>query len=201
MTRVGLTGGLASGKSFVGRVLEDLGCHVMRADDVGHAVLMPGGEAYGPVLEAFGTAILSPDGLIDRKKLAAEVFGNPERLAALNAIVHPAVIRREQDFLAEIAERDPDGIGVVEAAILIETGSYRRFDRMILVVCTEEQQIERAMHRDGSTREQAEARLKRQMPLSEKRKYADFVIDTSGSKENTMEQTRRVYDALRSGKK
>jgi dephospho-CoA kinase len=201
MTKVGLTGGLASGKSFVGRVLEQLGCHVMRADDIGHQVLSPGGEAYDAVIAAFGTDILSSDGAIERKRLAREVFGDPDRLAALNAIVHPAVIRREEEFLASLTSRDPDGIAVVEAAILIETGSYRRFDRIVLAVCTEEQQIERAMHRDGSTREEAEARLSRQMPLFEKRKYADFVIDTSGSKENTMEQTRRVYDTLRSGMK
>jgi dephospho-CoA kinase len=198
MTKVGLTGGLATGKSFVGHVLEELGCHVMRADKVGHAVLMPDGEAYGRVVAEFGGEILLPDGHIDRKRLAGIVFGQPGKLEALNAIVHPAVIRREEEFMAGIAASEPDGIAVVEAAILIETGSYRRFDRILLVVCTEEQQMERAMHRDGWTREEAMARLKRQMPLAEKRKFADFVIDTSGSKENTVEQTRHVYNALRS---
>ena len=200
MLKVGLTGGLASGKSFAGRVLEELGCHVLRADEVGHQVLMPEGEAYELVVGMFGAQILSDNGLIDRKRLAAEVFADPEKLAALNAIVHPAVFRREAEYLAGAAARDPDGIAVVEAAILIETGSYRRFDRIILAVCTEEQQIQRAMHRDGWTREEAEARLKRQMPLAEKRKYADFVIDTSGSKESTVEQVRRVYQILRSEK-
>jgi dephospho-CoA kinase len=200
MIRAGLTGGLACGKSFVGRVLEDLGCHLIRADDLGHEVLAPGGEAFGPVIEQFGPAILGDDGAIDRRKLAAEVFGRPDRLRVLNNIVHPAVIRREEQLIEEIAARDPDAIAVVEAAILIETGSYQRFDCLIVVVCGEEQQIQRAMHRDGSTREQVEARLRSQMPLAEKRKFADYVIDTSGLREDTIEQTRRVFEALRGAK-
>ena len=138
---------------------------------------------------------------IDRRRLAAQVFGNPERLAILNGIVHPAVICRQEQMIEAIAARDPDAIAVVEAAILIETGSYRRFDCLILVVCTEQQQIERAMHRDGATLEQVQARIRNQMPLEEKRKYADYVIDTSGPKQDTVEQTRRVYEALRSTRK
>ena len=200
MIRAGLTGGLACGKSFVGRVLEDLGCHVIRADDLGHEVLAPGGEAYAAVVEQFGPAILNDDGSIDRRKLASEVFGQPERLTLLNGIVHPAVIRKEEQRIEEIAACEPDAIVVVEAAILIETGSYRRFDCLIVVVCGEEQQIERAMHRDGSTREQVEARIRSQMPLDEKRKFADYVIDTSGLRQDTMEQTRRVFEALRGAK-
>jgi dephospho-CoA kinase len=198
MLRAGLTGGMACGKSFVARILEGLGCHVIRADDLGHEVLMPGGEAYQPVLAFFGPGILDPDGRIDRKRLGAEVFERPDRLAKLNAIVHPAVIRREEEFIQEVERKDPSGIAVVEAAILIETGSYRRFDKLIVVVCTVEQQIARAVHRDGCTPEQARSRLERQMPVEEKRKYADYVIDTSASKEYTVEQTRAVYEALRS---
>lgn len=198
MLRVGLTGGLASGKSFVARTLGHLGCHIVRADDLGHEVLAPGGEAYDAVLAEFGSAVLDESGAIDRRRLATEVFDRPDRLAALNALVHPAVIRREERFIEQVSAEDPDGIAVVEAAILIETGSYKRFDRLILAVCTEEQQIERAMKRDGISRDEAEARLRRQLPLSEKRRYADYVIDTSGTKENTIEQTRRVYESLRS---
>jgi dephospho-CoA kinase len=198
MIRAGLTGGLATGKSFVGRVLQELGCHVVRADDLGHQVLAQGGEAYDAVVARFGTGILAADGSIDRKKLAAEVFSEPEKLKILNGLVHPAVIRREEEFIENVRNADPSGIVVVEAAILIETGSHRRFDKLILVVCEEEQQIERAMHRDGITREEAEARLRRQMPLREKIPYADFVIDSSGPKENTIEQTRKVYGLLRS---
>jgi dephospho-CoA kinase len=198
MLRIGLTGGLASGKSFVGRTLRDLGCHLIQADELGHSVLAPGGEVHDAVVAEFGRDILDGSGGIDRRKLAALVFGNPERLAVLNGFVHPAVIRREEQLIEEAARTDPHGIAVVEAAILIETGSFRRFDRLILVICTEEQQIQRAMARDGCTREEVEARLRRQMPLAEKRKFADYVIDTSGSKENTVHQVREVFQALRS---
>jgi dephospho-CoA kinase len=198
MLRVGLTGGLACGKSFVGEALREMGCLLIQADELGHAVLQPGGEAYDGVVEEFGRDILNPAGEIDRRALATRVFGAPERLARLNAMVHPPVLRREDALIAEFARRQPDGIVVVEAAILIETGSYRRFDKIILVTCTEAQQVERAMRREGARLEDVTARLGRQMPLAEKRKYADFVIDTSGEKVDTLRQTREVYEALRS---
>jgi dephospho-CoA kinase len=198
MLTVGLTGGLASGKSHVGRHLAELGCLLIKADELGHMVLSPGGEAYEDTIRAFGPEILNADGTIDRRKLAAQVFQDPDRLALLNSFVHPHVRSRTQAALEEFARTAPDGIAVVEAAILIETGSYRSYDRLIVVVCTDEQQIARAMDRDGITREEALARLRRQLPLSEKVKYADYVIDTSGSRENTAKQTHAVYEALRS---
>jgi dephospho-CoA kinase len=197
MLKVGLTGGLASGKSFVGQALVDLGCHLVQADELGHQVLRTTGEAYEPVLREFGRGILGEDGEIDRQRLAAEVFEKPERLAALNQIVHPLVFRQEEQWLAEVARTDPDGIAIVEAAILIETGSYRRFDKIILVVVDGQQQTERAMRRDGATFEQVEARLSRQMPLTEKKKFADYIIDTSGTKSETLRQTRELYESLR----
>jgi dephospho-CoA kinase len=196
MLKVGLTGGLACGKSFVGEALRGWGCLVIRADDLGHEVLARGGEAYHEVVEEFGSEILTAEGEIDRAILASRVFGHPERLARLNAIVHPIVIRREQEAVAEFGAREPHGIAVVEAAILIETGSHTRFDRMILVTCREEQQLERALRR-GVPESDARARLSRQMTFEEKRKFADFVIDTSGEKPETLRQTREVYEALR----
>lgn len=198
MLRVGLTGGLASGKSHVAQTLADLGCYLISADRLGHEALEPGGEAYAPALEEFGSAILDERGWIDRRKLASLVFERPDRLAALNRIVHPIVIRREEELIARAARADPAGIAVVEAAILIETGSWKRFDRIILAVCPLEEQIERAMKRDGISREQALQRISRQMPLEEKKKFADFVIDTSGSREDTHDQTVRVWESLRS---
>ena len=197
MLKVGLTGGLASGKTFVGEALESYGCLLIQADVLGHEVLAPGGEAYQQVVEEFGGAILSAQGAIDRRALAAEVFGSPDRLARLNSLVHPPVMRREERLLAEFAARDPHGIAVLEAAILIETGSHKRFDRIILVVCEEECQVERAMRREGANLADVRARLSNQMPLAEKRKFADFVVDTSGEKEDTLRQTRAVYEALR----
>jgi dephospho-CoA kinase len=195
--KVGLTGGLACGKSFVGEALAGFGCLLIQADELGHQVLAPGGEAYDNVVQEFGGDILMENGQIDRRALAARVFGAPDRLARLNALVHPPVVRREDRLIAEFAAREPHGIAVVEAAILIETGSYHRFDRIILVTCREEQQVERAMRREGAVAEDVRARLSRQMSLDEKRKFAHFVIDTSGEKEDTLRQTRAVYEALR----
>jgi dephospho-CoA kinase len=197
MLKVGLTGGLASGKSFVGAALVELGCKLIEADKLGHEVLLPGGSAYDSVVEEFGRGILGPDGAIDRKRLALEVFADKERLRALNSLVHPEVHKRTDELMAEYFAADPDAIVVVEAAIHIETGGYRRFDRLILVFCEERLQIERAMAR-GATRAEAVARLASQMSLEQKRKYADYVIDTSGEKEDTLRQTAEVYKSLRS---
>jgi dephospho-CoA kinase len=193
MLRVGLTGGLASGKSFVGEELARLGCQVINSDEIGHAVILPDGEAYAAVLAEFGDHILGDDGHIDRARLAAIVFKDPARLEKLNAIVHPAVSRRQQ---ALIAGSDA-AIVVTEAAILVETGSYRKFDKLIVAVCSREQQIERALKR-GLAVEDVMARLDRQLPLEEKRKVADYIIDTSGKKEDTLAQTRQVFESLRS---
>jgi len=197
MLKVGLTGGLGCGKSFVGEALASYGCLFIQADALGHEVLARGEEAYDKVVREFGSEVLNAAGEIDRPALAARVFGHPQRLERLNAIVHPAVIRREEELIAEFAARDPKGIAVVEAAILIETGSFRRFDRLILVTCTEEQQMERAMRRSGASEGDVRARIARQLPLAEKRKFANFVIDTSGDKEDTLRQTRTVYETLR----
>ncbi len=198
MLRVGLTGGLATGKSFVGRTLADLGCYWISADELGHRVLEPGGEAYEAVVAEFGRGILDEEGRIDRRKLAGEVFGSPEKLEKLNRIVHPLVIGLEEKLLAEYGARRPDGIAVVEAAILIETGSHKRFDRLIVTVCDPEQQIERATRRTGMSREEVLARIRRQLPTEEKVKLADYVIDTSGTKEETVRQVKKVYEELRS---
>jgi dephospho-CoA kinase len=197
MLTVGLTGGLASGKSFVGAALEDLGCKLIQADVLGHEVLLPDGAAYAGVVTAFGYGILKPDGEIDRRRLALEVFSDKDRLRILNSLVHPQVRARTDELIAEYQANDPDAIVVVEAAIHIETGGYKRFDKLIVVVCTVEQQIERAMRRDGSTQAQALTRLASQMPLEEKLKYADYVIDTSGQKEETLQQTEEVFSELR----
>ncbi|MGA3028172.1 MAG: dephospho-CoA kinase [Bryobacteraceae bacterium] len=198
MLTIGLTGGLASGKSFVSGALARLGCHVLRADAVGHEVLEPGGEAYHPVIAEFGREILNDDGAIDRRRLAAIVFSAPERLAKLNSLVHPAVFRREDEFIREIRAAHPEAIVVVEAAILVETGSYRKFDRLAVTVCDRETQIRRAMKRDRLTLPEVETRLSRQLPADQLRKVADYVIDTSGTKENTLAQVQELHRALRS---
>jgi dephospho-CoA kinase len=196
MLRVGLTGGLASGKSFVGHKLADLGCLLIQADELGHRVQEPGGEAYAGVVREFGPGILDGDGCIDRRRLAAEVFRDPERLHKLNALVHPYVHARRRKLEEDFARTHPNGIAVTEAAILIETGSYREYDRLIVAFCRPEQQVERAMARDRLTREEVLDRMRQQMPLEEKVKYADYVVDTSGPKADTVAQTQAVYDSL-----
>ncbi len=198
MLRVGLTGGLASGKSFIGRSLRDMGCYLIQADEIGHQVMAKGAEAYDAIVAEFGAGILDAGGEIDRRKLGALVFGKPDLLARLSGIVHPCVRARERTLERDFIARDPSGICIIEAAILVETGSYRDYDRLIVASCTKEQQIERAMERDHLSREEALDRLRRQMPLEEKVKVADYVIDTSGTKEHTLEQTRNVYASLRS---
>jgi dephospho-CoA kinase len=182
----GLTGGLACGKSFVADYLRELGCHIIEADALGHAVLEPGGEAYEAVLSRFGTA--------NRTALAAIVFTDPGALAELNAIIHPAVRLRAK---VEIAHQDPHAIVIYVAAILIETGGYRDVDKLILVSCSREQQIARALERPNATEAGVLSRLASQLPLQEKLAYADYVIDASGTKEHTLHQTKMVFEDLR----
>jgi len=196
MLRVGLTGGLATGKTLVGATLAELGCLVIKADVLGHQVLARDGEAFEAVVNEFGPKILSSDGEIDRRKLAHEVFGHPERLERLNTMVHPPVRARGRRLAEEFFADHPNGIAVTEAAILIEKGQYSEYARLIVTVCARDQQVERAMARDRLSREEVEARLARQMPVEETVKYADYVVDTSGPKEQTVSETRAVYESL-----
>ena len=184
-TRIGLTGGMASGKSTVAAEFARLGCHVIEADKLGHQAIE---QNASEIERLFGT--------INSKQLASIVFRDKEKLKRLNAFIHPAVQKLADAQIQAI--HDPSGILIYEAAILVETGGYRNFDKLIVAVCPEELQIERAMARDQSmTREQVEARLRNQMPLSEKVRLADYVIDTSGTMEHTLEQTRSVFESIR----
>jgi dephospho-CoA kinase len=148
-------------------------------------------------VEEFGAGILAPDGRIDRKKLAVIAFGSTESLEKLSGFVHPAVIRLEEQMIERLVAGDPDAIVIIEAAILLETGRYTALDRLILTACSEHTQIARAMKRDLVTREEALARIRKQMPLAEKQKHAHFVIDTDGEKEATVQQVRHVYWELK----
>jgi dephospho-CoA kinase len=197
MILAGLTGGLACGKSFVAAALQNLGCHIVEADHVGHEVMAPGGPAYGAILEEFGGAILQPNGKIDRAKLAGLVFSDPARLEKLNSIVHPAVRTRSFERFREIEEYDARAIIIYVAAILIETGSHREFNKLIVVTCTPEQQLARAMARPGAIEADIRARLARQLPLDKKREFADYLIDSGGTIEETLRQTKMVFEELR----
>jgi len=197
MMKVGLTGSIAVGKSFVVSVLAELGCVVFDADKVAHAVMEPGASAYLDVVKEFGDGILSADGKIDRGKLGPIVFADAERRRRLNEIVHPRVIEEQNRLLAEAEARHPDGIAVIDAALMIESGGYKRFDKLIVVYCDRETQVARLMGRNQITREDAERRISAQMSSEEKRRYADYEIDTSGPLEQTRRRVAAVYQQLR----
>jgi dephospho-CoA kinase len=195
MLRVGLTGGIATGKTTVATILRELGCHMLDADKIAHGFIEPGGAAYDEVVREFGRGILAPDGRVDRQKLGAIVFADPARLARLNAIVHPLVLEAQDRELDAIERAEPHAIAVVEAALLIEAGYAPKLDCLVVTWCTPEQQLARLTRQDairgagrGLTVEQARQRIAAQMPMEEKRRMADEVIDCSGSLEYTREQ-------------
>jgi len=196
MLKVGLTGGISSGKSTVADMLEQVGCRVLRLDPLAHELMAPGQPAYQEIVAAFGRDILAPDGSIARQKLARLVFADRKKLEQLNAIVHPRVIMQVEAQLAELAAAMPAGIVVVEAALLIESGYYRQLDKLIVTWCTPEQQLERLTARTGLSRAEAAQRLAAQLPIEEKRRYADYEIDCSGALERTRAQVEEVWARL-----
>ena len=194
---VGLTGGIASGKSLVARVFKELGAHVIDADRIVHDLLEPEQEACREVLDHFGKDILLPHGGIDRRKLGELVFNNAEQRAWLNDCLHPKVFAAYTAQATHIRDRAPEAIIVFDAALLMETGYNRNVDKVVVVYADREQQVERLTARDKFTREQALARIASQMPLAEKRRHADYVIDNTGSRENSERQTKVVFEKLR----
>jgi dephospho-CoA kinase len=197
MLRAGLTGSIAVGKSFVSSVLTELGCHVLDADRTAREVVAPGSLGLRAVVEAFGSAVLQPDGTLDRGKLGAIVFGDETKRARLNAILHPLIISAQDEWLQRCEAKDPQGIGIVDAALMIESGSYKRFDKLIVVHCRPELQLERLVKRDGLTVAEAGRRIAAQMPQEEKKKFADYLIDTSNGFDEARAQTRAVYEKLK----
>jgi dephospho-CoA kinase len=198
MLRIGLTGGIGCGKSTVAAMMSELGCHIINADKMAHALIAPGEPAYDEVVREFGKDILAPDGTIDRARLASTVFGDANKLAALNAIVHPRVLREIDREFDRLAAKDPQGIAVVEAALLIEAGYHHKLDRLVLVTCTREQQLERLTNPAfgrAMSREQAEKRIVAQMPLEEKRRAGAGKIDEIDCSAS-LDCTRRQVQAL-----
>jgi dephospho-CoA kinase len=190
MLRVGLTGGIACGKSTVAALMKEFGCRVVEADKLAHALMELAQPAYQEILQEFGKQVAGADGRIDRKILGEIVFREPDRLLRLNQIVHPRVIQ-EQDRQLAAWEREGVRVAVVEAALLIEAGYHKKVDQLVVAWCRPEQQRERLLAR-GLTPEQIEQRIAAQMPLEEKRRLADDLIDCSG----TLEETRRQVEAL-----
>ena len=196
MLRIGLTGSIGVGKSFVAGVFSELGCHVLDADDTAREVVAPGSAGLKDVVAEFGNEILRDDGTLDRAKLGTLVFENTEKRAVLNSILHPYIIAEQDRRLRELEVKDPHGIGLVDAALMIESGGYKRFDKLIVVYCRPEVQIERVMMRNNLTRDEAERRINAQMSQEDKNKFADYLIDTSDGFEAARKQTKDVYIEL-----
>ena len=192
---VGLTGGLATGKSTVSDILRGRGCVVLDADVLAREVVAPGQPALAAIVEEFGPEVLGPDGVLDRKRLGAIVFTNPVRRRRLEAITHPAIRDRFLARLGELEAQGFEGIVVWDAPVMIESGGYRDMDRLIVVVADEATQRARALCRDGDPVD-AERKIASQMPLAEKAALADHVIDNSGDRAATEARTREVHAAL-----
>ncbi len=196
MLKVGLTGGIASGKSHVSRTFAELGCRVYDSDQIARDVVAPETPGLQRLVEEFGKEILQADRSLDRAKLGALVFGDESKRQRLNQIIHPLIIAEQDRLIQQEEARNPDGIIIIDAALMIETGSYKRFDVLIVVYCNREEQLARLMRRNHLSRAEAEARINSQMATEEKLKYADYVIDSSGSFEQTRAITTEVYKQL-----
>jgi dephospho-CoA kinase len=195
--RVGLTGGIASGKTTVAGFLSELGASVVDADRVAHDLLAPGGAAHDELLERFGREILDSNGEIDRRRLGEIVFNDPEALADLNRIMHPKVRAEAERRFAGRRAAGGGRIEVFDAALLVETGAYRNFDCLVVAWCDRETQVARLRARDGFGEREALLRIAAQTPLDEKRALADYVVDTSTTLDETRRQASEVYAALR----
>lgn len=206
MLKVGLTGGIASGKSVVGEMFAALGVYLVQADHIAHQLMQPGEVVYQQVVQRFGSGILDSDGSVNRARLAELAFGSPgsgssPRVEELNQIVHPAVVQRQDEWMEEIGRRDSMAVAMVEAALIIEAGAARRFDRLVVVTCRPEQRIQRWAHRlktdEATARREVTRRMAAQLPDEEKIRLADHVIDNSGSLDQTGKQVKVVYGQLR----
>src|ERR1041385_519194 len=197
MLRVGLTGSIGVGKSYVASVFSELaGCHVLDADQTAREVVLPGTAGLEAIKKEFGEKILAIDGTLDRKRLGTLIFADQSQRERLNHILHPFIIVRQDEILNAWEAEDPDGIGIVDAALMIESGGYKRFDKLIVVHCRPEVQLERLMLRDNLSRDEALRRINAQMPQEEKQKFADYLIDTTDGYESTRAQVVQVNQKL-----
>jgi dephospho-CoA kinase len=196
MLRVGLTGGMGCGKSTVAAMMRALGCHVIEADPLAHKLIEPGQPAFQEVVRAFGAEILHADGRVDRARLGAIVFADVDKLLRLNAIVHPRVLKELERLFSKHAVTNPAGVAVVEAALLVEAGYEKHLDRLVVAWCTPQQQVERLLAR-GMSREKIQQRLAAQMPLEEKRRRANDVVDCSVSLDETRAQVELLVARLK----
>lgn len=196
MILVGLTGGLATGKSAVARLFQDCGAVVLDADVLARQLVEPGKPAWRDIVRAFGKQVLSPDRSLDRHALAKIVFRNRAKLKKLNTIVHPRVAREQTRLTREIARKDPDAVILYDAPVLIEAGAHKRMDKIVVVSADQETQIKRLRNRNHLSRTEALRRIQSQLPLAQKVKLADYVIDGTLSFEQTKNEVQRIYDEL-----
>jgi len=196
MLVVGLTGGIASGKSEAAKIFQKLGARVIDADTVSRAVMRPQTECWQHVTAVFGRAILKDDLTIDREKLASIVFSDQQKRLQLNSLVHPAIIHQIEALVARIKKAEPEALVIIDAALLVETRIYRRCDKLIVLSSEEDAQIKRLVERDGMSRKEAQKRINAQLPLSEKVKVADYLINNDGSLETLERETRGVFQSL-----
>ena len=195
---VGLTGGIATGKSTVSQMFAHLGAKVVDADLLAREVVMPGQAALAEIVAEFGADVLKADGTLDRKRLGAIVFNDPARRRRLEQITHPAIYVRQQRVLSVYDEEAFEGIVLWDAAVLIESGGHTRMDKLVVVLTDPATELARLMARDGMGEEEARARIATQMPVADKAKLADYVIDNSGSRQDTERRVREVYAQLQS---
>ncbi len=193
---VGLTGGIATGKSTVTDMFRRLGCEIIDADVLAREVVAPGEPALAEIAREFGPDVLQPDGALDRKRLGAIVFADPERRRRLEAITHPAIRARFMARLAALTERGFDGIAIFDAPVMIESGNYKSMDRLVVVLTDEPTQRARLTARDAIDDGEASRKIASQMPVADKARLADYVIDNSGDRAATDAQVRRVHAAL-----
>jgi len=202
--KVGLTGGIAVGKSVVGAMFRAQGADIIQADEIAHQLMQPDEAAYQEVVRHFSAEILNPDGSVNRARLAEEAFGaagKPARVQELNQILHPAVIRRQEEWMEQVGQRDPQAIALVEAALILEAGVAGRFDRLVVVTCRPEQRVQRWAQRlkvdEETARREVTRRMTAQLPDEQKIRAADYVIDNSGSLDQTEHQVGTIYLKLR----
>jgi len=197
MLLVGLTGGVASGKTTVSHILRAEGAYLIDADEIARELMRPGTPAWQELSKAFGGEILDEHGAIDRKRLAARVFSDPGQRNLLNRILHPRIKNEMRRRLSEIHLEDPRALVVIDAPLLVETGEYREMDKVIVIVSNEAQQIERLKQRSGLSEEQSRRILSSQMSVGEKLKVADFIIPNEGPLEETRKKAKEVFEELK----
>lgn len=194
---VGLTGGMGSGKTTIGQIFRDLGAHVIDADKISRALVEPGKPAWQEIVDLLGKCVLIDDQTLDRGKIADIIFNDAKKKEGLEAILHPRVMAEEQRLFKDIRNGDPSALVIIDAALLIESGNHRKVQKVIVIACDEETRIQRIMAKSTFTREDVERRLRQQMPLEDKIKYADYVLHNDSGFPELKEKVEALFHQLK----